>query len=150
MEVTGHKAHGLIPEPGSLVLARVTKVMARMASVDILCVGSKAVREKFAGVIRSFMELLLLFLLVCIISLTCGCGLYAGNKMLEKQRLTKLRFISLSVLVTLLELWLYPFWRCYDFLMLFHGLKRKYIFKIMTSIFFCFHSHILFMLVYSI
>ena len=61
MEVTGHKAHGLIPEPGSLVLARVTKVMARMASVDILCVGSKAVREKFAGVIRSFMELLLLF-----------------------------------------------------------------------------------------
>ena len=76
MEVTGHKAHGLIPEPGSLVLARVTKVMARMASVDILCVGSKAVREKFAGVIRSFMELLLLFffLLVCIISLTCGCA----------------------------------------------------------------------------
>ena len=54
MEVTGHKAHGLIPEPGSLVLARVTKVMARMASVDILCVGSKAVREKFPGVIRSF------------------------------------------------------------------------------------------------
>ncbi|CAN7053335.1 hypothetical protein IGI04_028266 [Brassica rapa subsp. trilocularis] len=52
VEVTGHKAHGLIPEPGSLVLARVTKVMARMASVDILCVGSKAVREKFPGVIR--------------------------------------------------------------------------------------------------
>lgn len=23
MEVTGHKAHGLIPEPGSVVLARV-------------------------------------------------------------------------------------------------------------------------------
>ncbi|CAH8387861.1 unnamed protein product [Eruca vesicaria subsp. sativa] len=52
VEVTGHKAHGLIPQPGSIVLVRVTKVMARMASVDILCVGPKAVREKFAGIIR--------------------------------------------------------------------------------------------------
>ncbi|KAG2322087.1 hypothetical protein Bca52824_015300 [Brassica carinata] len=52
VEVTGHKAHGLIPVPGSLVLARVTRVMSRMASVNVLCVGSKAVREKFAGVIR--------------------------------------------------------------------------------------------------
>lgn len=65
MEVTGHKAHGLIPEPGSLVLARVTKVMARMASVDILCVGSKAVREKFAGVIRSFMDPSFTFTFTC-------------------------------------------------------------------------------------
>jgi exosome complex component CSL4 len=52
VEVIGHKAHGLIPEPGSVVIARVTKVMAKMASVDILCVGSKAVGEKFAGIIR--------------------------------------------------------------------------------------------------
>ncbi|XP_006282467.2 exosome complex component CSL4 [Capsella rubella] len=52
VEVTGHKAHGPIPEPGSVVIARVTKVMARMAAVDILCVGPKAVRENFAGVIR--------------------------------------------------------------------------------------------------
>lgn len=29
-----------------------TKVMAKMASVDILCVASKAVGEKFAGIIR--------------------------------------------------------------------------------------------------
>ncbi|XP_024008812.1 exosome complex component CSL4 isoform X2 [Eutrema salsugineum] len=52
VEVTGHKAHGLIPETGSVVTGRVTKVTARMASVDILCVGPKAVHEKFAGIIK--------------------------------------------------------------------------------------------------
>ncbi|XP_059628572.1 uncharacterized protein LOC132271263 [Cornus florida] len=52
VEVTGHKAHGAVPEPGSVVIARVTKVMARMASADIMCVGPKSVREKFSGVIR--------------------------------------------------------------------------------------------------
>ncbi|KAK9293060.1 hypothetical protein L1049_021044 [Liquidambar formosana] len=52
VEVTGHKAHGAVPEPGSVVIARVTKVMARMASADIMCVGPKSVREKFTGIIR--------------------------------------------------------------------------------------------------
>ncbi|CAN6575376.1 unnamed protein product [Malus baccata var. baccata] len=52
VEVTGHKAHGAIPEPGSVVIARVTKVMERMASADILCLGTKSVREKFSGIIR--------------------------------------------------------------------------------------------------
>ncbi|OMO84572.1 Exosome complex component CSL4 [Corchorus capsularis] len=52
VEVTGHKAHGPVPEPGSVVIARVTKVMARTASADIMCVGPKSVREKFTGVIR--------------------------------------------------------------------------------------------------
>lgn len=52
VEVTGHKAHAAVPEPGSVVIARVTKVMARTASTDILCVGPKAVREKFTGIIR--------------------------------------------------------------------------------------------------
>lgn len=52
VEVTGHKAHGAVPEPGSIVIARVTKVMVRMASADIMCVGSKSVREKFTGSIR--------------------------------------------------------------------------------------------------
>ncbi|XP_057550853.1 uncharacterized protein LOC130828852 isoform X1 [Amaranthus tricolor] len=51
-EVTGHKAHGAVPEPGCTVLARVKKVMAKMASADIMCVGSKSVREKFTGIIR--------------------------------------------------------------------------------------------------
>ncbi|TYH92712.1 hypothetical protein ES332_A13G201700v1 [Gossypium tomentosum] len=52
VEVTGHKAHGPVPEPGSVVIARVTKVMARTASADIMCVGPKSVREKFTGIIR--------------------------------------------------------------------------------------------------
>ncbi|KAH9784159.1 S1 motif domain-containing protein [Citrus sinensis] len=51
VEVTGHKAHGPVPEPGSVVIARVTKVMTRMASADIMCVGAKSVREKFSGII---------------------------------------------------------------------------------------------------
>ncbi|KAL6278903.1 hypothetical protein ACE6H2_022504 [Prunus campanulata] len=55
VEVTGHKAHGAIPEPGSIVIARVTKVMARMASADIMCLGTKSVREKFTGII-SFLD----------------------------------------------------------------------------------------------
>ncbi|KAI4350122.1 hypothetical protein L6164_010635 [Bauhinia variegata] len=52
VEVIGHKAHGAVPEPGSVVIARITKVMARMASADIMCVGPKSVREKFTGIIR--------------------------------------------------------------------------------------------------
>ncbi|KAL9341805.1 hypothetical protein Peur_065130 [Populus x canadensis] len=52
VEVTGHKAHGAVPEPGSVVIARVTKVMAKTASADIMCVGPKSVQEKFTGIIR--------------------------------------------------------------------------------------------------
>ncbi|KAL2520285.1 hypothetical protein Fot_24208 [Forsythia ovata] len=37
VDVTGHKAHGAVPEIGAIVIARVTKVMARMASADIMC-----------------------------------------------------------------------------------------------------------------
>ncbi|EFH54027.1 hypothetical protein ARALYDRAFT_485422 [Arabidopsis lyrata subsp. lyrata] len=55
VEVTGHKAHGPIPETGSVVIARVTKVMARMAAVDILCIGPKAV----------FADLISLFIFMC-------------------------------------------------------------------------------------
>ncbi|KAL2941249.1 Exosome complex component csl4 [Bienertia sinuspersici] len=52
VEVTGHKAHGAVPEPGCTVLARVKKVTAKTASADIMCVSNKAVREKFTGIIR--------------------------------------------------------------------------------------------------
>ncbi|XP_050940261.1 uncharacterized protein LOC103502755 isoform X3 [Cucumis melo] len=52
VEVTGHKAHGAVPAPGSIVIARVTKVMTKMASADIMCVGPKSVKEKFTGIIR--------------------------------------------------------------------------------------------------
>ncbi|CAA7403278.1 unnamed protein product [Spirodela intermedia] len=52
VEVVGHKSHGAVPKPGSMVVGRVTKVMARLASVDIMCVDSKSVRETFTGIIR--------------------------------------------------------------------------------------------------
>ncbi|KAL8099342.1 hypothetical protein AgCh_031844 [Apium graveolens] len=57
VEVTGHKAHGAVPQPASIVIARVTKVMARMASADIMCVGPKSVREKFTGIISFLLEM---------------------------------------------------------------------------------------------
>ncbi|KAI3848872.1 hypothetical protein MKW92_019385 [Papaver armeniacum] len=65
VEVTGHKAHGAVPEPGSIIIARVTKVMAKMTSADIMCVGTKSVKEKFSGVISSLLEMheLTIFLL---------------------------------------------------------------------------------------
>ncbi|KAK9087754.1 hypothetical protein Syun_030148 [Stephania yunnanensis] len=52
VEVTGLRSHASVPCPGSIVLARVTKVMPKMASADIMCVDSKSVREKFSGTIR--------------------------------------------------------------------------------------------------
>ncbi|KAK1321728.1 hypothetical protein QJS10_CPA03g00574 [Acorus calamus] len=52
VEIVGHKAHGAVPEPGSVVIARVTKVMAKMVSADIMCVRLKAVKEKFTGIIK--------------------------------------------------------------------------------------------------
>ncbi|XP_057801934.1 uncharacterized protein LOC131017213 [Salvia miltiorrhiza] len=50
VEVKVHKAHGPVLEPGVVVTAR---VMAKMASADIVCIGPKSVREKFTGIIRS-------------------------------------------------------------------------------------------------
>lgn len=52
MEVIGHKGHGAVPEPGCSVIGRVAKLMARMASADIMCAGYKSVPEKFTGIIR--------------------------------------------------------------------------------------------------
>ncbi|KAF2306963.1 hypothetical protein GH714_022821 [Hevea brasiliensis] len=45
VEVIGHKAQGAVPEPGYVVIARVTKVMAKMASADIMCLGPKSVQQ---------------------------------------------------------------------------------------------------------
>ncbi|WCJ43731.1 Exosome complex component CSL4 [Euphorbia peplus] len=52
VEVAGHKVRGTVPEPGSIAIARVTKVTAKTASADIMCVGTKSVQEKFTGIIR--------------------------------------------------------------------------------------------------
>ncbi|XWS58442.1 hypothetical protein CRYUN_Cryun08bG0034000 [Craigia yunnanensis] len=45
VEVTGHKAHGAVPEAGSVVIARVTKVMARNSINGYYVCWSK-VRER--------------------------------------------------------------------------------------------------------
>ncbi|XP_021288394.1 exosome complex component CSL4 [Herrania umbratica] len=50
-KVTGNKAHGPVSESGSVVIARVTKVTARITSIDSMCVGTESVREKFSGII---------------------------------------------------------------------------------------------------
>uniref|UniRef100_A0A0D6RAG2 S1 motif domain-containing protein n=1 Tax=Araucaria cunninghamii TaxID=56994 RepID=A0A0D6RAG2_ARACU len=52
IEVVKEKEHGVVPEPGAIVTARITKVMSRMASADIVCVGTRAVKEKFTGIVR--------------------------------------------------------------------------------------------------
>jgi exosome complex component CSL4 len=42
----------LLPEPGAVVTAKVTKINPRLASVDILCVGTRPLDDKFTGIIR--------------------------------------------------------------------------------------------------
>mmetsp|Transcript_2819 Transcript_2819/g.4753 ORF Transcript_2819/g.4753 Transcript_2819/m.4753 type:complete len:191 (+) Transcript_2819:274-846(+) len=41
-----------VPKEGDIVTAKVTKINVRMAVVDILCIGQKAVEDSFSGVIR--------------------------------------------------------------------------------------------------
>lgn len=52
IDVVGEKEHGAVPEPGLVVTGKVGKVMAKSALVDIVCVGSTAVKEKFSAVVR--------------------------------------------------------------------------------------------------
>ncbi|KAH9307408.1 hypothetical protein KI387_035319, partial [Taxus chinensis] len=52
VEVVKEKEHGPVPEPGATITARITKVMVRMASADIVCVGTRAVKETFTGIVR--------------------------------------------------------------------------------------------------
>lgn len=52
IEVTREREHGAVPESGLVVTAKVTKVMQKMAQVDIICVGSRVIKEKFSGLVR--------------------------------------------------------------------------------------------------
>ncbi|KAL3695131.1 hypothetical protein R1sor_008782 [Riccia sorocarpa] len=52
IEVTREKERGPVPGPGTVVTAKITKLMPRQAAAAIVCVGQKAVREKFTGIIR--------------------------------------------------------------------------------------------------
>ncbi|GFZ14390.1 nucleic acid-binding, OB-fold-like protein [Actinidia rufa] len=93
VEVTGHKAHGAVPVPGSIVIARVAKVMARMASADIMCVGSKSVREKFSGIIRM---VIIPSWLISTSQATYPLILFLVSPLLAKCTSTSLGVVSLS------------------------------------------------------
>ena len=44
--------HNIVPELGSTVICKVNKVSPRFANASILCVGEKAVKGTFPGLIR--------------------------------------------------------------------------------------------------
>eukprot|EP00741_Cyanophora_paradoxa_P022513 tig00021464_g21739.t1 len=53
LEVVREKDGSVVPEIGSVVTAKVTKVNPRLASLQILCVGDRVVRQSFDASIRS-------------------------------------------------------------------------------------------------
>jgi exosome complex component CSL4 len=52
VEVRRQEEQGAVPEPGVVVTAKIRKVQPRMAVADVLCVGTRAVRENFRGIVR--------------------------------------------------------------------------------------------------
>lgn len=52
IEVSREKEQGAVPGPGAQVTAKIRKVQPRQAIADILCVGTRAVKEKFRGLVR--------------------------------------------------------------------------------------------------
>ena len=42
----------VVPVVGDVVTGRVTRINQRLASLDILCVGSKPVQQRYTGVLR--------------------------------------------------------------------------------------------------
>ncbi|KAF2071196.1 hypothetical protein CYY_007482 [Polysphondylium violaceum] len=50
--VSKEKDPGVVPEIGSIVTVQVLRTNPRLASVAILCVGTKALKETFNGIIR--------------------------------------------------------------------------------------------------
>jgi len=53
LNIMKEKEPSIVPDLHSVVTARVTKVNPRFASVVILCVGTKVLKEAFPGIIRS-------------------------------------------------------------------------------------------------
>ncbi|KAI5440739.1 hypothetical protein KIW84_010276 [Lathyrus oleraceus] len=45
VEVANHKTHGPVPAPGSVGIAKVTQVMAKIAFAGIMCIGQKSHRD---------------------------------------------------------------------------------------------------------
>jgi len=53
LSVVKEREPAVVPDLQNTVTARVTKVNPRFASVEILCVGSKTLKEAFPGIIRA-------------------------------------------------------------------------------------------------
>jgi len=53
LEVIAHHSIGNLPQVGDIVTCRVTKINARMASCEILCVGTTLLSTSLDGTIRS-------------------------------------------------------------------------------------------------
>jgi len=53
LSVAKEKEPALVPQISSIVTAKIIRVNPRFASANILCVGSKAVKEQFRGIIRT-------------------------------------------------------------------------------------------------
>eukprot|EP00879_Flechtneria_rotunda_P013522 GHRR01014119.1.p2 GENE.GHRR01014119.1~~GHRR01014119.1.p2 ORF type:complete len:140 (+),score=37.65 GHRR01014119.1:305-724(+) len=52
IKVVGKQAAPVIPEPGSTVIAKITKVAPTAANARIVCCGQQALEADFTGVIR--------------------------------------------------------------------------------------------------
>eukprot|EP00026_Physarum_polycephalum_P018095 Phypoly_transcript_19555.p1 GENE.Phypoly_transcript_19555~~Phypoly_transcript_19555.p1 ORF type:complete len:217 (+),score=18.94 Phypoly_transcript_19555:66-653(+) len=52
VRVAREKDLNVVPEIGSIVTAKVLRINPRLASVSILCVGTKALKDPFQGIIR--------------------------------------------------------------------------------------------------
>lgn len=85
--------------------------MARMANADIMCVDSKAIKEKFTGLIRWRLCQIFCFALLLPSfekKSHISSVLLAGSKMFVRLKSTRWIWTSHIDLGTLLELWLYP------------------------------------------
>eukprot|EP00775_Hariotina_reticulata_P003225 gene3225-3502_t len=52
MQVLGRAGAPVVPEPGSIVISKVTKVSPTSASAKIVCCGTQALEADFTGIIR--------------------------------------------------------------------------------------------------
>lgn len=52
LQVVSQRSQVLTPSPGDVVTCKVTRINPRLASADIICVGTQPLEERFTGIIR--------------------------------------------------------------------------------------------------
>ena len=53
VEVRTHGAAAAVPQPGNVVIGRVTRIQRDKAALDVVCVGEHKLHSAFQGVIRN-------------------------------------------------------------------------------------------------